>query len=117
MNQDVNGNRKLFRKVVSKPNGGKEENSNRIKDGNGMLALEETEVHRIWKGYCEYLYNIDTQEQVAVHLCAFDGVWRGNYFRGKLIRRTEVDLRLGKLKNEKAADTDDIIGDLDLEVV
>ena len=33
MNQDVNGNRKLFWKEVSKANGGKVENFNRIKDG------------------------------------------------------------------------------------
>ena len=44
MNQDVNGNRKLFWKEVSKANGGKVENSNRIKDGNGVLVLEEAEV-------------------------------------------------------------------------
>ena len=44
MNQDVNGNRKLFWKEVSKVNGGKMENSNRIKDGNRRLALEEVEV-------------------------------------------------------------------------
>ena len=44
MNQDVNGNRKLFWKVVSKVSLGKVENSNRIKDGNGRLALEEVEV-------------------------------------------------------------------------
>ena len=43
MNQDVNGNRKLFWKV-SKVNGGKVENSNRIKDGNGRLVLEEAAV-------------------------------------------------------------------------
>ena len=44
MNQDVNGNRKLFWKEVSMTNGGKVENSNRIKDGNGRLVLEEVEV-------------------------------------------------------------------------
>ena len=44
MNQDVNGNRKLLWKEVSKANGGKVKNSNRIKDGNGRLALEEAEV-------------------------------------------------------------------------
>ena len=44
MNQDVNGNRKLFWKEVSKVNRGKLENSNRIKDGNGKLVLEEGEV-------------------------------------------------------------------------
>ena len=30
----------------------------------------------IWKEYFEDMYNIGTQEQVAVHMCAFDGVWR-----------------------------------------
>ena len=44
---------------------------NRIKDGNGKLVLEETEVRRIWKEYCE-MYNIDTQRQVAVPMCGFD---------------------------------------------
>ena len=44
MNQDVNGNRKLFWKEVNKVNGGKVENFNRIKDGNGRLVLEEAEV-------------------------------------------------------------------------
>ena len=42
------------------------ENSNRIKDGNGRLALEEAEVRRIWKEYYEDLYNIDIQEQIAL---------------------------------------------------
>ena len=41
MNQDVNGNRKLFWKEVIEANGGKVENSNRIEDGSGRLALEE----------------------------------------------------------------------------
>ena len=43
-------------------NGGKVENFNRIKDENGRLVLEETEVQRIWKEFYEDLYNIDTQE-------------------------------------------------------
>ena len=55
MNQDVNGNRKLLWKEMSKANGGKVENSKRIKDGNGRLVLEETEVRRIWKEYYEDL--------------------------------------------------------------
>ena len=41
----------------------------RIKDGNGRLVLEEVEVRRIWKKYFDDLYNIDTQELVAVHMC------------------------------------------------
>ena len=43
----------------------------------GGLTLEEVEVRRIWKKYFEDLYNIDTQEQFAVHMCCFDGVQRG----------------------------------------
>ena len=74
MNQDVSGNGKLFWKVVSRANGGKVENFNIIKDGNRRLTMEEAEVQRIWKEYNEDLYNIDTQEQVAVHLCGIDGI-------------------------------------------
>ena len=43
MNHDVNGNRKFFWKEVSIASGGKN------------------------------LYNIDAQEQVAVHICGIDG--------------------------------------------
>ena len=71
-------------------------NSNRIKDENGRLAIEEAEVQRIWKKCYDDLYNIDTQEQVAVHLYSFDGVWRGNYFGGEPIRRMEIEVRVGK---------------------
>ena len=35
-------------------------------------------------------------------MCGFDGVRRANYFGGKPIRRTEVEVRVGKLKNGKA---------------
>ena len=40
----MNVNRKLFWKEVSKVNGGKVKNSNKIKNGNGRLVLEEAEV-------------------------------------------------------------------------
>ena len=56
------------------------------------------------------LYNIDTQEQVSLPMCGFDDIQRGNYFGGKLIRKTEVELRVGKLKNRKAAGRDEITG-------
>ena len=63
------------------------------------MVLEEAEVRRVWKEYYEDLYNIDTQEQVAFHMCSFDRVWRVNYFGGEPIRRTEVEVRVRKLKN------------------
>ena len=43
-------------------NGEKVESCNKIKHGNGMLALE---VHRILKNYFQDLYNIGTQKQVV----------------------------------------------------
>ena len=51
MNEDPNGNRKLFSKEVSNAKGGKVESCSRIKDGNGMLAQGKGEVRRIWKEY------------------------------------------------------------------
>ena len=62
----------------------------------------------ICKEYFENLYNIDTQEEVAVHMCGFDGIWRGNYFGREPIGRAEVEVRVGKLKNGKAAGKDEI---------
>ena len=38
--------------------------------------------------------------KVAVHMCGFDGIGRGNYFEGDSIGRAEVEV---KLKNGKAA--------------
>ena len=45
-------------------------------------------------------------------MCGFDVVWRGIYFGGEPIRRTEVEVRVGKLKNEKAADKDEVTGEM-----
>ena len=51
------------------------------------------------KAYFEDLYNTDTQEEVAVHICGFDGIRRGNYFGGVPIGRPEVELRVGMAKS------------------
>ena len=45
-------------------------------------------------------------------MCGFDGILRGNNFGGELIGRAEVEVRVGKLKNGKAARKDEIIGEL-----
>ena len=112
MNQDVNGNRKLFCKEVSKVNRGKVENSNRIKDVNGRLAQGEDTMRKIWRKYFEDLYNIDTQEEVTVNMCGFHRIRRGNYFGREPIGRAEVEVRVGKLKNGKAAGKDEITGEM-----
>ena len=49
------------------------------------------------------LYNVDTQEEVGVYMCGYDGVQRGNYFGEELIGKIEVKERVKKLKNGKAA--------------
>ena len=46
----------------------------RIKDRKGRLELREDEVQRLWMDYFQNLYNIHSQEQVAVHICGLDGV-------------------------------------------
>ena len=53
---------------MSNAKGRKMESSSRIKDGNRRLTQE----------YFEDLYNINTQEDVAVHMCGFDRIRRGN---------------------------------------
>ena len=40
-------------------------------------------------------------------MCGFDGVQKRNYFRGEPIRRTEVEVRVGKLKNGETAGKDE----------
>ena len=102
----------MFWEEVSRANGGKVENSNRIKDGNGRLVLKEAELRRVWKEYYEDLYNINIQEKVGVHMCGFNGVQRGDYFGGEPIRRMEVEVGVGKLKNGKAAGKDEVTGEM-----
>ena len=45
-------------------------------------------------------------------MCCFDGVQKGNYFRGELISRTEVALQVKKLKNRKTADKNEVMGEM-----
>ena len=49
MNEDVNGNRKLFWMEVSNVKGAKVESYSRIKDRNGRLAQGEDEERRVLK--------------------------------------------------------------------
>ena len=45
-------------------------------------------------------------------MCVFDGIQRGNYFEIETIRRTEVEVRVGKLKNGKAVGKYKFTGDM-----
>ena len=66
----------------------------------------------IFKEYFEDLYYIKTQEQVALHMCGFNGIRRGNYFGGEPIGRAEVEMKVCKLKNGKTAGKDEITGEV-----
>ena len=54
------------------------------------------------------MYNIDPQEQVAIHMCGFDGIQRGNYFGGEPTGRAEVEVTVRKFKNGKAPGKNEI---------
>ena len=84
----------------------------KVKDVNGRLAQGKDEVLKILKEYFEDVYNIDTQEQVAVHMCSSVGIQRGNYFGGEAIGKDEVEVRVGKLQNEKATGKDELTGEM-----
>ena len=43
-------------------------------------------------------------------MCDFDGFRRGIYFGGEPIRRTKVEVRVGKVKNGKAVGKDEVTG-------
>ena len=45
-------------------------------------------------------------------MCGFDGIRRGNYFEGEPFGRSEVEMRVGKVKNRRAADVDEITGEM-----
>ena len=76
------------------------------------MAQGEDEVQRIWKECFEDLYTIDTQEELTVHMCGFDGIQRGNYFGGEPVGRAKVEVRVGKLKNGNTAGKDEITGQM-----
>ena len=78
MNEDKNGNKKLFWMEGSNEKGGKVESCSRVKGRNERLTQREDDARKIWKEHFEDLYSIDTQKEVAVHICGFGGIRRCN---------------------------------------
>ena len=54
---------------------------------------------RIWSDFFLTFF-VDSQKQVAIRMCGFNGVHRGNYFRGEMIK-TELQVRVRKINNGK----------------
>ena len=42
----------------------------------------------------------------------FGNVWKGNYFGGMPIKRTETEVKMGKLKNWKVSNNYEVIGEM-----
>ena len=102
MNEDMNGNKKLFWKEVSNVKGGKVGSCNRIKDRNGRLAQRKDEVRRNGKGYFEDLYNIDTEEHsTCVALIGFREVTTSN---GRATGEDEITGEMIKGGGDKVVD-------------
>ena len=76
--------------------------------GMGDWPFERLRCEGFGKKYLKDLYNVDTQEQVVVHMCGYDGFRRGNCFGGEPIRKIGVEERVKKLKNGKAAGKDEV---------
>ena len=79
------------------------ESCSRIKDGNGRMVQGEDEVREIRKEYFDRYSGTVCSPNVG-----FDGIRRGNYFDREPFGRAEVEVGVGKLKNEKAAGKDEI---------
>ena len=87
---------------------GKVESCSRVKDGKGRLAFERLKCEGFGKYILKIFNNINTQEEVGVHICGYGRVRRRNYFGGEPIRKIEVEERVKKLKNGKAAGKDEV---------
>ena len=72
-----------------------------IMDGNGRLAQGKDETRKIWKEYLEDLYIIDTQEEVAVHMCGFDGIQRGNYLEESQLEELRLRCKWASSRMER----------------
>ena len=51
-----------------------------------------------WKDYFVNLYDLNTEEWVAVNMCGFNDARMGAYFLGEPVSRTEVEVRVKNLK-------------------
>src|SRR5678816_1748842 len=68
------------------------------------------DVRGVWKEHFEILHNINSNDEVLVNVCGFDSARRNRYFGDEVISEEEVMGRVRKLKNDKSAGIDEIIG-------
>ena len=72
--------------------------------------MGEDELRKLWKEYFEDLYNIDTQGEAAVQMCALRGF--GGVTTLEESQLEEVEVRVRKIKNGEVAGKDKITGEI-----
>src|SRR5678815_3272518 len=82
-----------------------------IRDRLRIMNRDEMDVRGVWKKHFENLYNINSNEEVIVNVCGFDGTRRKRYFGDEVISMEEVMGRVRKL-NGKPAGIDEITGEM-----
>ena len=91
MNEDWNGNRKFFWKVIN-VKGENVESCSRIKDRNSRLARGEDKREGSGRSILKICVT-----KILRNMCGFDGIWRCNYFGGEAFGSAKVEVKVGKL--------------------
>ena len=112
MNDDLNGNVKLFWKEVRKANGSTKSGCKRIKGRDGSMLIEEEDVKNRWREYFESLFNVRANADINVNMCGFGGVRRSLYLGRECISKDEVTRAMRKLKNGKASGVDEVTAEM-----
>ena len=112
MNDDLNGNVKLFWKEVRKANGSTKSGCKRIKGRDGSMLIEEDDVKNRWREYFESLFNVRANADINVNMCGFGGVRRSLYLGRECISKDEVTRAMRKLKNGKASCVDEVTAEM-----
>src|SRR5678816_3945389 len=90
MNEDIQGNRKLFWKEARKVKNENRGNLLIIMNRDGAFVADQMDVRGVWRKYFENLHNIGSNEEVIVNGCRFDGARRNRYFGDEVISKVEV---------------------------
>src|SRR5678815_4077047 len=76
------------------------------------FVTDEMDEKGVWKEHFENLHNINSNEEVIVNVCGFDGARGNRYFGDEVISKEEVMGRERMLKNGKSEGIDEIPGEM-----
>ena len=108
MNEDSNGNRKLFWKSVRNAKGGKVESCSRIKDGNESLAQGRTKRERSGRSILKICIIWILRNRLQSTCVALIGFGEVTTSEESQLEELRFEVRVGKFKNGKAVGKDEI---------